>query len=332
MKGKIIKDWSKVDFNSKQDKSKVMAALQHFMDAPFKKDSKLYAAMQHFTTKGDFPAEIIQVIEKYHATNDYDLGYEQIFDIRDFTGTQESGFDILDVEDGLTFSEVPVGAKAKVYGMSGAKVNVPFVRYGGGLNWDRTLIDDRQYWQLEDNAIAFRNKAAYKKAKTHYELIEAVGATYDVAWQAPVPAALPNTDRQYNAIRDAETMNKAAENIVTDLKDSGLGVNMGSEMLVLVPYQLKGRIERALAVKAEGFAASPNQVNYILRPVYTTMLDVSDKYYVILPGRKLKGGNRQDLTIFGEFDILAYADTSVGWMRFGAAIGEAKQVRRCSIA
>ena len=330
MKGRIIADWSKVDFKSKDHKVKVMAALQHFMVQPFEANSELRRAMQHFTTKGDFPAEIRQIIEKYHATNDYDVGYEEIFDIRDYTSSSESGFKILDVVDGLTFDEVPIGAKAKVYGMSGSVATVEFARYGGGLNWDRTLIDDRQYWSLEDNAIAFRNKAAYKKASVFYGLIEALSATYNVTWQAATPSTLANTNDKYLAIRDANTLNAAAEAIVLALKDTGMGLNANVEFLALVPIQLKGRIERALAVKAESFTQAPNQVNYRIRPIYTMMLSSSTEYYVVLPKRKLKGGNRQNLTIFGEFDILAYADTTAGWMRFGGAIGDSRQLRRCA--
>lgn len=332
MKGKIIKDWSTVDFYNPKHKEKAIAALQHFMVQPFKEGTELHRALHHFTTKGDFPAEVLQVLEKYHATQDFDLGYEQIFDIRDFTGTNESGFKILDVESGIVFDEVPIGGKAKVYGMSGSMIDVPFVRYGGGLNWDRTLIDDKQYWTLEDNAIAFRNRAAYDKAAAYYSLIEAVPATHNVTWQVPTPANLADTDRAYMAVRDANTMNKAAENTLLALKDNGYAINPNTEMICLAPVQLKGRIERALGVKAEGYQGAPNQMNFNIRPVYSMMLSSSTEYYIILPKRKIKGGNRQNLTILADFDILAYADTTAGWMRFSGAIGDIKQIRRCAIA
>jgi hypothetical protein len=71
---------------------------------------------------------------------------------------------------------------------------------------------------------------------------------------------------------------------------------------------------------------------YNVRIVWTMMLTATDKYYVILPKQKLVGGNRMDLTIFGQFDPLSYSDIAVGWQRYGGAVGELKQLVRCSIA
>jgi hypothetical protein len=106
MKGKIIRDWSKVNFKNPDHVKKLNGAFQHFMRVP-ERNKELKLAMQQFTTKGDFPDNIIAVLEKYHATPDWDTGYEQVFDVRDFTSGNESGFKILDVTSGLTFSKIP---------------------------------------------------------------------------------------------------------------------------------------------------------------------------------------------------------------------------------
>jgi hypothetical protein len=331
MKGKIIADWGKVNFASREDRAKVVGALQHFMRQPGNPKSPLYQAIQHFSTKGDFPAEILQVLEKYHAVPDYDLGYEQIFDIRDFTGTNVSGFDILDVESGLTFSLVKPGGKAKVYGMSGSKVSVTFDMYGGALGWHRTLIDDRQYWQLEDNAIAFRNKAYYSRAANFYALIEAVTGK-DVAWQAVRPAGVATSNENYDAIRDAETINYACNSILAAVKDKGYGVNVNTEFIVLAPAAIMGRVNQALKMLAQPVVGSVQRVQFRVRPIFTLMLSSNSNYYVLLPKNKMKGGNRMDLTMFDQFDILAYTDVMAGWMRYGGAIGDTDQVRKCALA
>jgi len=39
-----------------------------------------------------------------------------------------------------------------------------------------------------------------------------------------------------------------------------------------------------------------------------------------------------DLTILSEPDILAYAETVAGWGRYGAAVGEDEQLRRCAVS
>ena len=302
MKGKIIANWSKLDFTNKDHMKKFTGAFQHFMKVP-SVDKKFKAAMQQFTTKGDFPDEILQIIMKVHATPDWDLGYESIFDIRDFTGTRESGFEILDVSSGLTFSKIPVGDKVKVYKMQGAKVSVTFDRYGGGLNWDRTWFDDRQYWQVEDTAIEFRNKAFQSRSANFYALIEAITGQ-NLAWQG--------ISTETEVQRDIKTINQACLNILTDLKDKGYGVSANTPLKILAPLALKARINAALTNVNQAFAGSPKGIIYNVTPVYTLMLSSNIKFYVALPGKKSKGGYRQNLTLFNMFDILAYAAPVAG--------------------
>lgn len=330
MKGKIISNWGKVDFSDASSRAKVVGALQNFMVMP-DRDVTLKKAMQHFATKGDFPTEILNILEKFHATPDYDLGYEQLFDIRDFTGTNESGFKILNVESGLTFAKVPVGDKAKVFKMSGTEASVTFDLYGGALGWHRTLIDDRQYWTLEDNAIAFRNKAYSSRASNFYALIEAVTGK-DVAWQAVTPASVATSNENYDAIRDVNTINKACLEILTALKDDGVGANANSQFVVVAPIALKSRLERAARMLQQPVVGSGQHLSFNIRIIYTLMLSANDVYYVVFPKAKMKGGYRMDLTIYDQFDILAYTDTMAGWMRYGGAIGDTDQIRKCATA
>lgn len=330
MKGRIISDWERLNPDSPQDVVKMWGALQAFLLAPdIDKDvQKFRAAIQAFGYKGDFPAEILPVLDRFNQTPYYDMGYELIFDIRDFTGTNLSGFDILDVSSGLSFQLVKPGGKAKVYKMSGAKVSVSFDLYGGGLSWNRLLLDDKQYWTLEDNAIQFRNVAYQSRAQDYYDLVEAVGATYDTAWQA-VDGSVPNTSEAYIPIRDSNTINAACLGILTRLKDLGMGANTQSTFIILAPEALRARINRALAYYQQAMAGSPNRVVYNIQPVFSLMLTNTTDYYVIFPKGKLKGGYRMNLTLMGNTDVLSYSDTTVGWMRYGGAIAETKQLSRC---
>lgn len=322
MKGKIIKDWSKIDFSDPEHVKKWAGAFQHFMRVP-QRSKEFKAALQQFTLKGDFPAEILQVLEKVHATTDWDNGFEQIFDIRDFMGTNQSGFDILDVSSGLTFAKVPIGDKIKIFKMEGAKTSVTFDRYGGGLNWDRTWFDDKQYWQIEDTAIEFRNKAFSSRATNFYALIEAVTGK-DLAWQGV------STDSEVT--RDVKTINQAALNILTALKNKGYGTNANSELILLAPLALKSRINKALALLNQAVSGSPRDIVFTVRPVYTLMLTSTSVSWMALPKKKSKGGYRQDLTLFNLFDPLSYADTVAGWMRYGGAIGDTDQFQKLASA
>jgi len=330
-KGIVINDWSKVDFKSKEGVAKLTGAFNHFFQAPDRQPA-LKAALKHFATKGDFPDEVMQVLEKYHATPSYDLGYESIFDIKDFTGTNQGGFDLLDVSSGLTFAKVPTGDKAKVFKFTGTKTTVYFDLYGGALGWHKTLIDDAQYWTLEDNAIAFRNKAYSSRAQAFYDLIDALPSAKNLAWQAVEPTSVAGTSENYNAIRDIRTINAACLAILKALKDEGMGVTPQSPFVILAPVDLKDRILRALGIVQQPFAGSVGRLSYNVTPIFSLQLSATDKYYVILPKGKLKGGYRMDLTLMSQTNILEYTETVAGWMRYGGAIGETNQLRRCSIA
>ncbi|MBE3126196.1 MAG: hypothetical protein IMZ57_11140 [Acidobacteria bacterium] len=329
---KIFSDLSKLDFSSPSGREKIFAAVQYFASGgPAKAEAERYRkALQAFGASGDFPAAALQVLEKFHATPAYDMGYEEIFDIRDFNGTTESGFEILDVEDGLTFREVPNGEKAHIFKMAGSKTTVNFGLYGGGLGWLRTLIDDKKFWTLEDSAIAFVNKAAAHKAECFYALVDALGVGHNVAWQLPDPAALANTAETYTANRDAQTLNLAAQTILLAIADKGYGVTpANAQLVVLTPLQMVGRLNRALSLMLQSVSGSATFASYKFRLVPTTMLLSAADYYVGIPKLKAKGGTRMNLTIFNQFDATAYADIAVGWSRFGGALADQDQFARC---
>lgn len=330
----IFSDSGKLDFSTKLGRSKIFAAVQYFASGERQKAEalRIRKALEAFGGAGDFPAGVNQIIEKFHATPAYDTGFEEIFDIKDFTNTNESGFDILDVEDGLVFAKVALGDKALIYKMAGSKVSVDFDLYGAGLGWDRKLIDDKKYWALEDNAVAFVNKYYEHKAACFYALIEAIGAAQNIGWQPPDPAALANTDALYTANRDAQTLNLAAQTMFIDLKDKGYGVTpSNTTVLVATPLQLVGRLGKALGLLLQGFAGSPSQTTYKFRIVPTTMLAATNVYYPCIPKIKARGGDRMKLTIFNRFDEEAYADISIGWGRYSGAVGDQEQFKRCAI-
>ena len=355
MKGRFVSDWALFEKMGGIDNPKCAHALRgslnHFLAEPttatFKAAAQAFARtgdvsiakstlIQAFGTSADFPTTVLEVLDKYRLTTYFDTGYEQVFNVLDMRGSNRNGFDILDVNSGLTFAQVKEGEKALIFKMSGVKASVALDMYGGGLHWSRRLFDDKEYWTIDDNAIYFRNKAYSSKAQDFYDLIDAIIATYDLAWQ-PVTGAIPTTNENYVPIRDINTINKACENILLLLSgnaggtdDLGMGVTPASEFIILAPIQLKGRISRAMGMVQQPVASSTTQLNYNVSPVYTMMLASATEFYVIYPRNKIKGANRMDLTIFSDFDITSYTDIAVGWQRYGGAIGEINQLVRCS--
>lgn len=331
--GILIKDWNKFDFKSPDHLKILSQNLGKFLAEPNRNPDikKVLAKAQEFGSPQDFPTSVLQVLDKYHLTTEYDNGYEQIFKVQDFSGSKRNGFDILDVESGLTFDKIPIGGKLEVHKMWGEKAHVYFDFYGGALGWHKQLFDDEEYWTIEDNAIEFRNKAYAKRAAVFYALIEAVGATGAVAWQAHPDGVAAGT-AGYLAGRDLATFNAAALQIILAVAGKGYGVTgQNANFIVLVPEQLRQR-----AVNAVSYMNNPylnnQRTSYRFQVISTTMLASSSYPYVILPKNKLVAGYRMDLTTFASFDMLSYTEAAAGWMRYGGAIGDTDQVVRIGMA
>lgn len=353
MNGKIYGKWKKFDYNNPKHRERLVEALQFSFSYPdlfiperfkgtdavskkFQEKRKVQrAAMQAFATLQDFPATAKELIDKFHEIPLYDNGFEQIFDIRDYSDSRRDGFSMVTVQSGLTFQKVLTGEKLKVYQMSGDKAYVYFDYYGGALNWHRSLFDNQDYWTIEDNAIEFRNEAYRIRAATFYALLEAaaIHATKtDIALQAGDDALATGT-RGWTASRDVTTMNFAAETILLACKDKGYGISPNAAtFIVLTPLQLRGRIRQAMNFQMDSYVGSPKHLDYNFQQITTTMLAVTDHYLVILPKKKLKAGYRMEPTTFTDFDILAYVDTVATWLAYGGAVGDLDQIERCNTA
>lgn len=333
-------NWEDFDHRDPEQKRLLAGALQYFCALPHrfipdrlskvaefvKAHAELHKAqVQMFTLPSDFPTyeNAIQVVEKFHLATDFDNGYEQIFDVKDFAGTKASGFDVSDVQSGLTFNQVKPGEKVKVYQASGEKERCYFAYYGGALGWFRGLFEDQEYWTIEDNAIEFRNKPYATRAQVFYNLLEAAADLKGCC--AAVPADC--SDCHSDAISIANSLNYAAQTILVACKDKGYGLNpQTTQFVVLTPLQLRGRVRLGLGVTNQQFAGSEKIIDYSFTQVTSMMLTNTNRVMVILPKRKLKAGYRMDLTLFDDFDILSYTDTVAGWMRYGGCIGDLDQI------
>ena len=356
MRGQIIKDWTGVDYErlfdpQKKDRDyqqKVVEALQFFFALPnrfipekFAKNEKFLkkkeafekARLQYFATLNDFPATPKEVVDKYHELAVYDTGFEEIFNVRDYSNSRKDGFAIDTIRSGLTFRKMKTGEKLYVYQMEGEREYVFFDYYGGALGWHRSLFENQDYWRLEENAIEFRNEAYRIRAATFYALIEAVAPlkAADIAWQAH-PDGVAAGNRGFLAGCDAATMNLAAQTILLANQAKGYGISpQNVSFIILAPIQLRARIKQALNYTYDNVGGSPAIIDYNFRPIFTTMLTNVNHYWVILPKKKLVAGYRMDLTTFTDFDILSYTDTVAGWMAFGGAIADIDQLERVDI-
>lgn len=328
-------DWETFNYKDEEQRKNLAGAMQYFSALPNKfvpsrftgvqEFQTAHKAIQEFTLMSDgYPNEkAIDVVEKFHLVTDFDNGYEQVFDVRDFSGTKASGFDVAAVTSGLTFREVKEGEKLKVYEAAGDKYRCYFCYYGAALGWHRRLFEDGDWWTIEDNAIEFRNKAYSFRASVFYGLIEA--AADAVGCCSAVTSDCSDCSADARSI--AESINFAAMSILLNVANRGYNLNpQTTEFIVLTPIQLRGRVRQALGVVNQPFAGSPAVIDYNFRQITSMMLTNANRVMVILPKRTIKAGYRMDLTLFDDFDILSYTDTVAGWMRYGGCIGDLDQI------
>ncbi len=89
-KGKIISDWGLVNGTPEAD-AQFFGAMNYFMSCP-DADPAVKAAVHTVALEGDFPANQKELLLKTLVTpGDYDVAYEEIFDIRDYTNSTASG-------------------------------------------------------------------------------------------------------------------------------------------------------------------------------------------------------------------------------------------------
>lgn len=336
MKSRIFNlDWEKFNFGDPEQRLQLAGALQYFVALPnkfipprFEKVQeflKAHKQIQEFTMYGDGWAneKAIDVVEKFHLGAEFDNNYEQIFDVRDFSNSKASGFDVGGVTSGLTFNQVIPGEKLKVYGAGGAKYRCFFCYYGGALGWHRQLFQDGDWWTIEDNAIEFRRAAYLSRASTYYALLEAAAEANGCCQVVPSNCS----DCSSDARSIAASLNYAATAILKNVQGRGYGLDpANTEFIVLTPLDLNGRVKEGLNVRTQAFSGSTKVANFGFRQITSMMLTNTNRVMVILPKRTLKIGYRMDLTLFDNFDMLSFTDTVAGWMRHGGCIGDLDQV------
>ena len=341
--GKIFSDYSKIDMSTPEGIRMFYGAIQHNWNVVRELGEKcIKLGIQEFTEYSNFPDDIAKVIEKYHIDiAEIDRGYDLAYATVDLRNTQASSFRIRDVSSALTFLKVKTGERAKIYGVSGNVVDVSLDLYGGGLQWAREWFMDNEWWTIEDTALEFRRKWFEDKAVVLYDLIQSLtdGSDQNVPYDTAGATVVD---------KDINTINAGVLELIIAHRDTGLGVNAQTPFVLLVPIQNKGRVERAILGTYGAQNPGGSKVTYNVQPFYTPYLDwnhvsggssdwtdhvVDDLYplgYLCVPKRKNKLGERMDLTVLSETDITAFADKSVGWGRYGAAIDEAQWRRLLS--
>ena len=350
---KIFQNYDLLNLNSKKGRKAFIGCIQANWNAHSKVQNMLRSVgISEFTSAENFPADALNIIEKFHVDiTELDVAYENAFDVLDLTNVKASSFTVRDVQTGLTFARVRDGMKARVYAVEGSETTVSLDLYGAALDWMKTWFDDGEWWTIEDNAVEFRRKWYESKAAIMYELVQSIANVNDTNNQG-----YDVTGGATQLEADILTINAAVVTLISALLDDGLGVTAGTPLVMLVPLAMKGRVERAMDGRASTDNTGGLVVNYNITPYYTSGVtwtcvgqaaiggtawndsggaagaDAVPLGYLTVPGRKNKLGNRMNLTLMADTDILSFAETVAGWGRYGAHLNSAQWRRVLSTA
>jgi len=324
--GHIFKNPAALDISTPQGMAEMIGAVSAFLGAPDRARRGLVAAgVREITTASDFPDEIKKIIDIYHVgTKELDLGWQKFFWVRDFTGIACSTYHIRTATSGLTFKKLLPGEPARVYAVGAGDTPVTFDRYGGALEFLDQWFNDQELWRVEDRARIFRYTFYDEQADAAYALIEALTADQDVDLQG--------TADDDQVVRDVMTIDYAIAQILEDLEDTEVPASDKSTFVLVAPNRLRGRMSHALSLGFSRGSVDRREVDYNVSPVFTQKFSSNTDYYVGLAGEKSQFAIRQDLEVETGRNILSAASQAVGFGRYGGAIAEEAQVRRCATA
>ena len=255
------------------------------------------------------------------ADTEMDDGWKQIYTVHNeaeaAAQSNKSGFRVLNLESGITFAERLPGEAIKFGKITGSESWVTYKNFGGGVAIDRIFWDDADYIGIGDVLKAFRAAAYGEQADVMYALLTALSSGNNFSTGSDLIAKL----------------NGAAAAIIRALQGKDVSVNAGSTFLIVCAVEQLANVKAALATMSDvamQTATSKTKLVFNFKVVATVRVPASGTgsgIYVGLPGGRSKAGIRQDLTLFGQFNITRYADDLAGFLRYNGVL-EADQWRR----
>lgn len=266
------------------------------------------------------------IMEKF-ADND---GYRMIYDM--FDPSPDSYWRVRTETYSVSAKRMKEGEWLQYGGHSDSYYLVDVYPYASGWALTRNLIKERKWMEIEKGLINLRLTMLNKKRAAAYCLIEAIGAGQNIAWQ-PVPGSIPNTNPNYNAIRDALTITEAANSLYDNNKNKveyAVGGNLMTTPLILIyPFRLDFRIRTALTLMLNSQNSSERYVNAPIVKIKTDQFVSQTEYYLCIPKGKSQGGEMMDIELFNQFNQSNYTREFASWQWFNFNIGDVAQFQRC---
>lgn len=259
----------------------------------------------------------------HDSMKDVDLGWQVLFDLVDLRGSNQDHFELINSNMGITWEQQKPGGQTKPSrAITEAKTNVAYLTYTTGFS----LLDDwlryNKHYLISDAIAEVEGKYWELLATTHYGLLTALGAGIDVAF----------------ATDDATTFNNAAAAILRANDGKGYALGSNAQLDIVVNPEKVGRVLAMLDAKRGSpmiaFGTQKQPISFSVRNVIVTnnVPSNSTGYYLVLPGRKLKRGAWQDMTVESKREPSVSAEDWYAKAQFNAIVGDSDQVRRVKYA
>jgi len=282
--------------------------------------------IQAFSSSADLPQLTKDMFDVTQAVPEYDTLWQQ-----SYKGVQlkkgQLSWEVADVADGLTFSLVPEGGKAKIFGISGNKTTVGIEKYGAGLGVTWEMVEGRKLYQFVDQMNAVKARLNDLWANIHYGLLATAGASNTISYGSGTTTLE----------KDINTINTGYTTISGDVKDKGYGDVANAGMVLYFAPTLKARIMQALrATNADivkGGTNGAGRVEFNVIPATTWNSSIpANKALMVLPGNKIQNSIYMQELGLSERDILTLSDVKTYWSAFGAIVADGKQVAELSFS
>jgi hypothetical protein len=261
-----------------------------------------------------------QVTEFFHTNMpELDLAWQMFFDFIDLRGTNQSFFDLDNTSAGISWKQRKPGQKADIKSnISEDSTSVSYLEFATGIGILDAWLRYNKFWKIDEVVAEFRSTYWDQMAALHYGLLTALGGGVNQDF---------DTD-------DSVTFNAAASGIIRGARAKGYAVGTNVQFKIACAPEKTGRILKMLMAQQGSqiveFGTLEEPIAYTVNGVAaSTHIDSDDTgYYLVLPQRKMKSGQWQDLSIESDRDIAATAENIVGTGQYNAILGDSTQVKR----
>lgn len=317
----VMRSWLSLPFLFRQS---IAAGKDAFRDS-------INKAVLAYNSDSALPDLVTRNFQSFRSFDNYDLRCFEAFRQMQFEPNRTK-LEVPKVDGRVNFEQRWPSKRVELSEFSGAFQEFDAIEYGGGMQWSKSLLRNKQFNTLIELSSIFRDSAVAFQSEVVYQTLG--GAAITNATTANIAGA--------NAIESAiKTINKAAEDLAQDLKNEvGVDPAMAEFILYGSANDTRSAIIRAALAHVTNYNSAINEVitNRPIRFLPTYNLREADgtpyaaKYGVLcLAGRESVYGDKLMPTAYQGTDIYSFSDAQTVEMSFAVGLGNIKQARRVEI-